>query len=68
MVLEYLQKLIKGNISKNLIDDAEHMYGDHGYSRVRFELVNPFTNITVVIDYSFVEQCWAIFHRIKKRN
>lgn len=68
MAMEYLHDVINGNITQYLVDEVEHLYGENGYSKDRFQLVNLFAEIGVVFDAPIIKECWEIVKKIQNHE
>jgi len=68
MAMEYLHDVINGNITQDLVDEVEYLYGENGYSKDRFQLVNLFAESGVVFDAPIVNECWEIIQKIQNHE
>ncbi len=68
MAMEYLHDVINGNITQGLVDEVECLYGENGYSKDRFQLVNLFAETGVVFDEPIIKDCWEIVQKIQNHE
>jgi hypothetical protein len=57
---EYIYEICNGNIPQELVDEAEHLYGERKYSKNREKEVDAIGKPSVDFDFYVVHQCFLL--------
>lgn len=62
----YLEELAEGEVSQDLMDEVEYLYGENGHSKERVETVDLVGNPQVMFDYLDIKDCNDILFKVLK--
>ncbi|MCW6076608.1 hypothetical protein LAV44_14970 [Clostridium sporogenes] len=61
---QYLEDIIKGTISQELIDTVDYLYGENSYSGDRIEMIDCIGNTRVMFERFDVDECYSMLKEL----